>query len=110
MNRTAIDILKALVLLYGSAWETDLKDALMGLWAVRNMGLMEIGEAESALPKAEKLLVEKGLIKVETRYKSDLGSRKPIEEKFYSTDHLFTLLRIFGGDIELDKLRFQAQQ
>ena len=32
--RAAVDILKALYILYGSAWESELKDTLMGLWGI----------------------------------------------------------------------------
>jgi len=110
IERTAADILKALLLLYGSAWEGDLMDTLAGLWSVRGMGLKEMGEAEAAVPEAEKLLVEKGLIRVEKRYRSDLGESGPILEKFISTDHLLLLMRVFSGDIELDRYRYQMMQ
>jgi len=98
-----VDILKALLLLYGSAWEGDLVDTLAGLWSIRGMGLEEMGEAE-------KLLVDRGLIKIEKRYRADLGEGGPILEKFISTDHLFLLMKAFSGDIELDKFRYQMMQ
>jgi hypothetical protein len=110
VERTAADILKALLLLYGSAWEGDLMDTLAGLWSVRGMGLEELGEAEAAIPEAEKLLVEKGLIRVEKRYRADLGEGGPILEKFISTDHLLLLMKVFSGDVELDKFRYQMMQ
>jgi len=110
IERTAVDILKALLLLYGSAWEGDLVDTLAGLWSIRGMGLEEMGEAEAAVPEAEKLLVDRGLIKIEKRYRADLGEGGPILEKFISTDHLFLLMKAFSGDIELDKFRYQMMQ
>jgi hypothetical protein len=110
IERTAADILKALLLLYGSAWEGDLMDTLAGLWSVRGMGLEEMGEAEAAIPEAEKLLVEKGLIRVEKRYRADLGESGPILEKFILTNHLLLLMRVFSGDVELDRFRHQMMQ
>ena len=110
VERTAADILKALLLLYGSAWEGDLMDTLAGLWSIRGMGLKEMGEAEAVIPEAEKLLVEKGLIRVEKRYRADLGESGPILEEFISTDHLLLLMRVFSGDVELDRYRYQVMQ
>lgn len=110
VERTAADILRALLLLYGSAWESDLMDTLTCLWGIRGMSLDEMGEAQSALPDAEKLLAEKGLIKVESKYRADLGKSEPNLEKFISTDHLFTLMRMLSGDAELNRFRSQMQQ
>lgn len=110
VERAAADILRALLLLYGSAWESDLMDTLTCLWGIRGMSLEEMGEATSALPAAEKLLAERGLIRVETRYKADLGKSEASLEKFISTDYLYALMRMFSGDPDLNKLRFQMQQ
>ncbi|MEM2690384.1 MAG: hypothetical protein QXI27_07055, partial [Nitrososphaerota archaeon] len=77
---------------------------------IRGMSLEEMGEATSALPAAEKLLAERGLIRVETRYKADLGKSEASLEKFISTDYLYALMRMFSGDPDLNKLRFQMQQ
>lgn len=43
------------------------------------MSLEEVGESQSALCDAEKLLVE-GLIRVEIRYRATLGKGEPILE------------------------------
>lgn len=67
----------------------------------------EVGEAQSALRDAEKLLVDRGLIRVEMRYRADLEKSKPILEKFISTDHLFALMRALSGDLELSRFRIQ---
>ncbi len=109
VERTAVDILKTLLLLYGSAWESDLMGTLTCLWSIRGMSLEEMGEAESAISAAEKLLIEKGVIRVETRHKADLGKNEPAIEKLISADHLLILMKVFSGDIELDKFRFQIQ-
>jgi len=41
VNKAAVDLLKALLLMYGSAWESELKDMLMTIWSVRGLDLEE---------------------------------------------------------------------
>lgn len=110
VSKAAADLLKALLLLYGSAWESELKDMLMTIWSFRGLNLDEIGTLQSALAEAESMLSEKGIIKVEARLRGDLSKSEPIREKLYSTDHLYLLMKLLSGDRELDKLRFQLQQ
>ena len=107
-DKAAIDLLKALLLMYGSAWESELKDMLMMIWSIRGLGLDEIGEMQAALNEAEKMLQEAGLITIEEKSRGDLGKSEPITEKLYTTKHLFLLMRLLR-DSELDKLRFQLQ-
>ena len=107
-DKAAIDLLKALLLMYGSAWESELKDMLMMIWSIRGLGLDEIGEMQAALNEAEKILQEAGLITIEEKARGDLGKSEPITEKLYTTKHLFLLMRLLR-DSELDKLRFQLQ-
>ena len=107
-DKAAIDLLKALLLMYGSAWESELKDMLMMIWSMRGLGLDEIGEMKAALNEAEKILQEAGLITIEEKARGDLGKSEPITEKLYTAKHLFLLMRLLR-DSELDKLRFQLQ-
>ncbi len=107
-DKAAIDLLKALLLMYGSAWESELKDMLMMIWSIRGLGLDEMGEMQAALNEAEKILQEAGLITIEEKARGDLGKSEPITEKLYTTKHLFLLMRLLR-DSELDKLRFQLQ-
>ena len=109
VSKAAADLLKSLLLLYGSAWESDLKDVLMGIWSIRNLDLDQIGELQDALSKAEELLCEKKIIEVETRPRGDLGRDKPIQEKFYTTRYLYLLMKLFSGDLEVDRFRYQTQ-
>jgi len=109
VEKVAADILRSLLLLYGSAWESDLKDMLMLIWSNRQLSLDEIGELQAALAEAEKLLERIGLIKIEEKYRGDLGRSEPISEKLYTTAHILLLMKVFGGDRELDKVRFQLQ-
>lgn len=109
VSKAAADLLKSLLLLYGSAWESDLKDVLMGIWSIRNLDLEQIGKLQEALPEAERVLSEKKIIEVEVKPRGDLGREEPLLEKFYATGYLYLLMKLFGGDLEVDRFRYQAQ-
>ena len=106
--RAAVDILKALYILYGSAWESELKDTLMGLWGIRGLSLSEMEEIEKRIPKAAEVLDKLGLIKVEDRFRADLGKPKPVKERFYEVNNLTALLRAFSSDREIDRYRYEV--
>ena len=105
--RAAVDILKALYILYGSAWESELKDTLMGLWSIRGLSLSEVGEIEGRIPEAAETLKKLGVIKVEERFRADLGRSEPIKERFYEVNNLTALLRVFSSDQEIDRYRYE---
>mgnify|MGYP000002778546 CR=1 FL=1 len=105
--RAAVDILKALYILYGSAWESELKDTLMGLWSIRGLSLSEVGEIEGRIPEAAEALKKLGVIKVEERFRADLGRSEPIKERFYEINNLTALLRVFSSDQEIDRYRYE---
>ena len=105
--RAAVDILKALYILYGSAWESELKDTLMGLWSIRGLSLSEVGKIEGRIPEAAEALKELGVIKVEERFRADLGRSEPIKERFYEINNLTALLRVFSSDQEIDRYRYE---
>jgi len=109
VNKAAADLLRALLLLYGSAWESELRDMLMSMWSIRGLSLDQVGELQSVLRDAEKMLSEKGIIKVELRYRGDLGESEPTMERLYSTSHLYILMKALSGDRDVDKVRFQLQ-
>ena len=104
----AVDILKALYILYGSAWESELKDTLMGLWGIRGLSLSEMEEVEKLIPKAAEVLDKLGVIKVEDRFRADLGKPKPVKERFYEVSSLAALLRAFSSDREIDRYRHET--
>ena len=104
----AVDILKALYILYGSAWESELKDTLMGLWSIRGLSLSEVEEIEGRIPKAAEVLSKLGVIKVEDRFRADLGKPKPVKERFYEVNNLTALLRAFSSDREIDRYRYEV--
>lgn len=110
VNKAAADLLRALLLLYGSAWESELGDMLMSIWSIRGLSLDQVGELQSVLRDAEEMLSEKGIIKVELRYRGDLGESEPTMERLYSTSHLYVLMKALSGDRDVDKVRLQIQR
>lgn len=98
LSRMSCDILRAMTVLGGSAWESDLHDGLRLIWSLRQ----EEDRLETTLlAKALESLQDKQILRVEKRIRGDLTSGKATEEAFYRVGEWLTLLRIFGGDKEV---------
>jgi hypothetical protein len=98
LSRMLCGVLRAMTVLGGSAWESDLHDALRMIWSLRQE---EDKLGTAMLPRALEFLEEKGILTVEKRAKSDLSTEKAAEEGFYRIGDWLTILRIFGGDKEV---------
>jgi hypothetical protein len=98
LSRMACDVLRAMTVLGGSAWEGDLHDTLSMIWSLRQE---DNRPAAPMLSRALEFLREKGILRVEKRAKSDLSATKPVEEGFYLIEDWLTILRVFGGDKEV---------
>ncbi|MCD6530237.1 hypothetical protein J7L06_08160 [Candidatus Bathyarchaeota archaeon] len=92
------DVLRALMILHGSAWHSDLTLTLEEIWGLRDLPFDKAYELRDRVNKAIKLLSERGLILVENRVRASLSSSKPTKEEFYQIKDFFPLLREFGGD------------
>ncbi len=104
----AADIMRSMVILYGSGWESDVLDVIAGLWTVKNLSMEMIGELQSKFRDGVKILEDLGIITVETSLRSYLDESKPFEEKFYKAQDLMTLMRLFVADRYIDKYRFEV--
>jgi hypothetical protein len=98
LSRMQCDVLRAMTVLGGSAWESDLHDTLSMIWSLREE---DDKLATPMLSKALEFLREKGILGVEKRAKGDLSTEKPAQEAFYRVGDWLTVLRIFGGDKEV---------
>jgi hypothetical protein len=98
LSRMQCDVLRAMTVLGGSAWESDLHDTLSMIWSLRQE---DDKLATPMLSKALEFLREKGILGVEKRAKGDLSTEKPAKEAFYRVGDWLTVLRIFGGDKEV---------
>ena len=105
LSLAALDLLRALVILYGSGWERDIRDVLMGIWSIRDMGLEEMGELQVRIPEAVKLLSEKGVIKVERRLHA--VGMEPEEEDLYTATDIVLLSKILSADREVSRYRYE---
>ena len=101
----AADVLRALVILHGSAWRTDLMDTLTGLWSIKGLDAGGVIDREKALPKALEKLNEVGLLKSERKLRADLGRQEPVEDELYSAVDLISLIRTLSSDHTIDKYR-----
>jgi len=99
LSRMACDVLRAMTVLGGSAWEGDLHDTLSMIWSLRQEE-DKLADARM-LSRALEFLREKGILRVEKRAKSVLSTAKPVEEEFYRAEDWLTILRVFGGDKEV---------
>jgi hypothetical protein len=98
LSRMSCDILRAMTVLGGSAWESDLDNSLRMIWSLRQK---EDTLGTALVAKALQSLQDQQILKVQKRIRGELTSGKATEEAFYQVCGWFTLLRIFGSDKEV---------
>jgi hypothetical protein len=98
LSRMLCDVLRAMAVLGGSAWESDLHDSLRMIWSQRQE---EDKLGGSLLPKALEFLQEKQILRVEKRARGELATEKATDETFYRVGDWLAVLRVFGGDKEV---------
>jgi len=101
-SRASCDVLRALTILGGRAWHSDLVDTLMGLWSIRASEIEQTVSLRGHLDDAIRFLNEKHVIVSEKKQRADL-SGSPVEELLHSSKEYIGLLRNFGGDREVLK-------
>lgn len=105
-HKVCSDILRALTILYGNAWQSDLESVLFSLWQLRNIESDRMLEFEKNIEKAIKYLNEEEIVKSQERMKGDL-SGGPIKEVFHTVQNISYLLMVYGGDKEVLNYRKQ---
>ncbi|MGQ9782007.1 MAG: hypothetical protein ACUVQ8_07155 [Nitrososphaeria archaeon] len=105
MTSIEIDILRALVILHGSAWQSDLMDTLSGLWRLKGLRLDSMIDLGGRVPKALKRLEELDLIEAEIRPRGDLSRLGPVDDTLYSAKGLWHLNSIISGDPLIHRYR-----
>lgn len=103
----AVDIMRAMVILYGAGWESDVLDVVSGLWTVKNLSMDKMGELHAKFQDGVKILEKAGIITVEVSPRAYLEEAKPVEEKLYRTHDLTTLMRLLASDRYIDRYRFE---
>lgn len=105
LYRACCDILRALTILHGSAWQSDLTPTLEGLWGLEDLTLDEIDDLRGRLNEALNVLNERGIVSSEKRVKASLTPSQSREEMFHYARKFFTLLQEFGSDRYVMKYR-----
>ena len=98
ISSVSVDILRALVILHGSAWQSDLVDTLSGLWRLKGLGMNDMLDLVHSIPEALKKVEELGLVESEQRPRGDLSSVETVEDKLYSTKGLWPINSILSSD------------
>jgi len=101
----ASDVLRAMVILHGSAWQSDLHDTLTGLWSMRGLNLDGMISREDLVPKALKHLNSLGLIQSEKKLRSDLSRQEPVKDELHNVKNLRALIGIFASDSLVERYR-----
>ncbi|MEM2876226.1 MAG: hypothetical protein QXL67_04675 [Candidatus Bathyarchaeia archaeon] len=105
LYKVCCDVLRALMILHGSAWQSDLTFTLEGLWSLRDLTLGEVNDLRGRLDDALNLLNERGIVSSEKRVRASLSPPYSEEEMFHYTESLFTLIREFGSNGSVLKYR-----
>ena len=98
ISSISVDILRALVILHGSAWQSDLVDTLSGLWRLKGLNMNDMIDLVRSVPEALRKVEESGLIESEQRSRGDLSRLEPVEDKLYSAKGLWPLNSILSSD------------
>lgn len=106
LSRASCDVLRALTILGGRAWHSDLTDTLMGLWSIRDPEMQQTAAIRKRLDDAITFLNEKQIIVSEKKQRADL-SGGPVDELLHSSKEYVGLLKNFGGD--RDVLRYTRE-
>ncbi|MCX8189476.1 MAG: hypothetical protein N3F64_07165 [Nitrososphaeria archaeon] len=82
------DVLRAMIILHGSAWKSDLHDTLSTIWRLKKLEFHEMVKASEKLPKILERLRSKKILQWEKRLRADLSRSEPIEDTLYYLENL----------------------
>jgi len=103
--KTCCDILRAVTILHGSAWDSDLEGILTELWYMKELGADRIEVFRKKIKDALKFLNEKGVVTSQKKLRADLSKPYATEENMHTAKDFVTLLREFGGDKDVIRYR-----
>ncbi|MEM1985117.1 MAG: hypothetical protein QXG36_02765 [Nitrososphaeria archaeon] len=92
------DVLRAMVILHGSAWKSDLHDTLSTIWRLKKLDLDEMVKASESLPKTLEELKSERILRWEKRLRGDLSRSEPIEDTLYYLENVKEVLDKFSSD------------
>lgn len=92
------DVLRAMIILHGSAWKSDLYDTLSTIWRLKGLDFNEMIKASGRLPKILEDLESKRILGWEKRLRGDLSRREPIEDTLYYLENIKDVSDKFSSD------------
>jgi hypothetical protein len=107
-EKVACDILRALTILGGSSWESELSDTLLELWHQDQSQPVDLSRLQTEIEGALKTLNDRGVITSQRRVKADLSAQAQREEMLYSALSYSLLISVFGSDRQVLKYRGQT--
>jgi hypothetical protein len=107
-SKVACDILRALTILGGSSWESELSDTLLELWHQDQSQAIDLNQLQAEIEGALKTLNDCGIITSQRRMKADLSTQAQREEMLCSALSYSSLINVFGSDRQVLKYRGQT--
>jgi len=104
LQRVSCDVLRALLLLKGAAWHTDLVNELRYIWTFRGWGENQIARYFKHVRNALKNLRDKGMLEAQLRRRASLSGIGAIKEELYLLKQPALVRRCFADDHELLRL------
>ncbi|MEM3573315.1 MAG: hypothetical protein QXJ62_03685 [Nitrososphaeria archaeon] len=99
------DVLRAMVILHGAAWKSDLHDTLSTIWRLKKLDFNEMIKVSERLPKTLEELKSKGILQWEKRFRGDLSRSEPIEDTLYYLENVKEVSDKFSSDSIVLKYR-----
>jgi len=104
-SKVACDILRALTILGGSSWESELSDTLLELWHQNQPQAADLSRSQAEIEGALETLNDCDVITSQRRIKADLSAQAQREEMLYRALNYSSLISVFGSDRQVLKYR-----
>lgn len=92
------DVLRAMVILHGAAWKSDLHDTLSTIWRLKKLDFNDMIKASESLQKALEELKSRRILQWEKRFRGDLSRSEPIEDILYYLENVKEVSEKFSSD------------
>ena len=104
-SRASCDFLRAIVVLHGSGWDSEVSDTMATLWSLRGDSSSDISQYHKALKKAVESLNTQRIVSSTKKKRSILSSSQPSDEILHTAVDLNILHEVLGGDRWVEKFR-----
>jgi len=105
LSRASCDFMRALVILHGSGWDSEVSDTMAALWNLRGDQSSDISQYHKALKKIIQSLNSQDIVQSAKKKRSVLSSRNPVDEVLHTVEDMNILHQFFSGDRWVEKFR-----